>query len=84
MGRIATAQTPYHAVADKADPLLGRRTVVFDGAEHETPVLMREWLPPESRHEGPVVIEEQSATTVVPPGHIAALDEHGNVLITRA
>ena len=33
---------------------------------------------------GPVVIEEESSTTVVPPGHTAALDELGNVLITRA
>jgi hypothetical protein len=30
------------------------------------------------------VIEEDSATTVIPPGHTAALDEFGNVLITRA
>jgi N-methylhydantoinase A len=84
MGRIATAQAPYRAVVEKADPLLGRRTVVFGGAEHETPVLMRDWLPPKSRHDGPVVIEEESSTTVVPPGHVASLDEHGNILITRA
>ncbi len=84
LGRIATAETRYGSVAEKSEALLGTRTVVFEGARHETPVLMREWLPPESRHEGPVVIEEQSSTTVVPPGHVAALDEHGNILITRA
>ena len=84
MGRIATAQTPYSGAGDRADPVLGTRTVVFDGTEYETPVLMRDRLPQESRHEGPVVIEEQSSTTVVPPGHVAALDTHSNVLITRA
>jgi N-methylhydantoinase A len=64
--------------------VLGTRTIVFDGTEYETPVLMRDRLPQESRHEGPVVIEEQSSTTVVPPAHVASLDRHSNVLITRA
>jgi N-methylhydantoinase A len=84
MGRIATAQTPYSDAGDRADPVLGTRTIVFDGTEYETPVLMRDRLPQESRHEGPVVIEEQSSTTVVPPAHVASLDRHSNVLITRA
>ena len=47
------------------------RRVVFDGVEHETPVLMRDRLAAGQRHEGPVVIEEESSTTVVPPGHVA-------------
>ncbi len=84
LGRIATAESRHGGGAEQADALLGTRTVVFDGAGHETPVLMREWLPPQSRYQGPVVIEEQSSTTVVPPGHVAALDEHGNIVITRA
>lgn len=84
MGRIATAEGRNGGAPDRADPLLGTRTVVFDGEGHETPVHMRDGLPPLSRHEGPVVIEEQSSTTVVPPGHVAALDEHGNIVITRA
>jgi N-methylhydantoinase A len=84
LGRIATAESRHAAVPEEADAVLGRRTVVFDGTGHETPVLMREWLPPLSRHPGPVVIEEQSSTTVVPPGHVAALDEQGNIVITRA
>jgi N-methylhydantoinase A len=83
MGRIATAASPYHAPADGAEPLLGTRTVVFAGVEHETQVLLRDRLAFGSRHEGPVVIEEQSSTTLVPPGHVAALDEHGNIVITR-
>jgi hypothetical protein len=29
------------------------------------------------------VIEEESSTTVVPPGYSTAVDEHGNLLITR-
>ena len=34
-------------------------------------------------YDGPLVIEEESSTTVVPPGHRTRLDEHGNMLITR-
>jgi N-methylhydantoinase A/oxoprolinase/acetone carboxylase beta subunit len=41
-------------------------------------------LPERSAYEGPVVIEEQSSTTLVPPGSTAALDGHGNIIITRA
>ena len=83
LGRIATAETRHVGGAEEEDALLGTRTVVFDGVGHETPVLMREWLPQQSRYQGPVVIEEQSSTTVVPPGHVAALDEHDNIVITR-
>ena len=83
MGRIAIAASPYHAAPAEADPFLGTRTVVFAGAEHETQVLLRDHLPFGSRHEGPLVIEEQSSTTLVPPGHVATLDEYGNIVITR-
>src|SRR5581483_8984372 len=84
MGRIASAVPKYTPPAGDADPLLGRRTVIFAGREHETPVLLRRHLPPGATHAGPVVIEEESSTIVVPPGHTAALDDLGNVLITRA
>ena len=84
MGRLATGEAPHSGAGDETEPMLGTRTVVFDGTEYETPVLMRERLPKEGRYDGPVVIEEQSSTTVVPPGHVAALDTHSNVLITRA
>lgn len=84
MGRIAAATPTYRPPAEAGDPLLGRRGVVFDGTTHDTPVLLRQHLRPGDRHDGPVVIEEDSSTTVVPPGHVAALDELGNLLITRA
>jgi N-methylhydantoinase A len=84
LGRIATAVGPSRGPANGDHPQLGTRQVVFAGVEHETPVLLRERLPARSFHEGPVVIEEQSSTTLVPPGSTAALDEHGNIVITRA
>ncbi len=84
MGRIASTVGPYATPATEEDPVLGTRPMVFAGAEHETPVLLRKRLLSETRHDGPVVIEEPSSTTVVPPGSSAALDGHGNIVITRA
>jgi N-methylhydantoinase A len=84
MGRIASAVPKYNPPAGGEDPLLGQRTVIFAGREHQTPVLLRQYLPPGASHSGPVVIEEESSTIVVPPGHTAALDEFGNILISRA
>lgn len=84
LGRIASHVRPYAAPAEAEDPLLGTRRVAFAGTWHETPVLLRERLPTGWRREGPVVIEEPSSTTVAPPGSDAALDEHGNIVITRA
>jgi N-methylhydantoinase A len=83
MGRIAAAARPFQPPDDGEDPLLGRRPVIFDHAPHDTPVVMRERVAAGMRFAGPVIIEEQSATTVVPPGYLAALDELGNILITR-
>ncbi|RJL24715.1 hydantoinase/oxoprolinase family protein [Bailinhaonella thermotolerans] len=58
-----------------------RKTVVFDGREHETPVLRRESMAPGTMTAGPAVIVEDTATTVVPPGCTARIDEHGLLVI---
>jgi N-methylhydantoinase A len=84
LGRIASHLSPYAAASAAEDPLLGTRRVAFAGTWHETPVLLRERLPAGWRRGGPVVIEEPSSTTIVPPSNNAALDEHGNIVITRA
>ena len=84
MGRIGTTVAPSQSAAADSDPLLGRRAVVFAGMEHDTPVLLRDRMQSGRTYEGPVVIEEESSTTVVPPGHQARLDAHENMLITKA
>ena len=83
MGRIGTTVTAHGTSGDGSDPALGRRGVVFGGVEHDTSVLLRDRMAPGRTYDGPVVIEEDSSTTVVPPGHQARIDEHGNMLITR-
>jgi N-methylhydantoinase A len=83
MGRIGAGRAPFQAPADGQDPLLGHRRVVFSGAEHETSVLMRNHLRPGAREDGPLVIEEESSTTVVPPDYTIEVDDLGNLVVTR-
>jgi N-methylhydantoinase A len=82
MGQMGAGRAPFQAPEDGQDPLLGRRRVVFSGTEHETEVLLRDHLRPGARLEGPVVIEEESSTTVVPPGYAVDVDDLGNLLVT--
>ena len=46
----------------------------------ETPVVGRDQLT-SAAHEGPLIVEEYDATTVVPPGWTARLDGRGNILL---
>jgi N-methylhydantoinase A len=80
-GRIRAETAPFQA--DEGDPVLGTRPVVFAGRRHETRALLRSRLAPGGRYDGPLVVEEETATTVVPPEHSLEIDELGNLLIER-
>jgi N-methylhydantoinase A len=82
-GRIAGSVAPFEPPSDDLDPVAGTRTATFDGVEHETTILHRDRLRPDQTFEGPLVIEEQSSTTVIPPGHVVRVDALGNLLITN-
>ncbi len=82
-GRIAGGATSFQAPDESADPLLGRRRVVFDAVAYESSVLLRDRLRRGERRDGPVVIEEESSTTVVPPDYTVEVDNHGNLVIRR-
>jgi N-methylhydantoinase A len=82
-GRIAGEAAPYTPAELRADARSGTRAATFGGAPHETNVVLRDQLVPGDRYEGPVVVEEAGSTTVVPPDHAVAVDDHGNLLITR-
>lgn len=60
-----------------------RRNAIFDGVSHITPVVLRDNMGAGYESSGPLIIEEQSATTVVPPEWQVRLDEQGNVLLRR-
>lgn len=59
------------------------RSAVFSGVARRARVFVREDLCAGFSAEGPVIIEEQSATTVVPPGWRAEVDVQGNILLKQ-
>jgi N-methylhydantoinase A len=69
------------AKAECSPAILKRKRVMFGGEWRDTAVLDREKLSPGNRFEGPAIVHEYSATTVVPPGCRAEVDECSNILI---
>ncbi|CAN5232935.1 hydantoinase/oxoprolinase family protein [soil metagenome] len=62
---------------------LGERNVWFGGAWHVTSIWARLDLPVGAVIQGPAILEQPDATTVVEPGLVARVDELGNILIER-
>lgn len=57
------------------------RPVWFDGVWHDTPVYEREKLPLDATLEGPAILEQMDATTVLEPGDHARSDPDGNIVV---
>ena len=53
----------------------------FAGHWHDTPVYAREKLPLDAEIEGPAILEQMDATTVLEPGDRARSDSDGNIII---
>jgi len=84
LGRLSRGEQAWTSPAgEEGDAAVGERQAVFDGVEHRTPVLSRERLPASFRAAGPAIVEEQSATTVVPPGWLVTVDAWGNLLLGK-
>ncbi len=60
---------------------LGTRRVYADGTWHEAAIFSREALPIGARIEGPAVVQQLDATTVIEPGAVATVDEIGNLRV---
>ena len=83
LGRLDTEVFGFRPVEGDEDPVRESRTVVFDGKEHQTDVVIRDRMAIGATFEGPLVVEEDSATTVVPPGFSALIDHLGNLILQR-
>jgi N-methylhydantoinase A len=60
----------------------GKRPVYFDQKGYlQCPVYERSLLRAGNVLKGPVLIEEMLSTTVVTPGRVALIDQHGNIMI---
>ena len=64
-----------------AEALAETRPVWFDGSWHDTPVYDRERLPLDAMFDGPAIVEQMDATTVVEPGDRVRSDTDGNLIV---
>jgi N-methylhydantoinase A len=72
--------------AAPGDAMTGIRDAYFPGMDGyvSSKVVDRYRMAPGERIEGPAIIEERESTTVVPPGDVAFLSEHGHLVILIA
>ncbi len=77
LSALAPTQGPKGAAAP------GSRRVRFGGAWHEAAIWSRLDLGVGARIEGPAILEQPDATTVVDPGLVAEVDALGNLIVTR-
>ena len=68
---------------DLAGARVETRAVYFGGRFFDTPVLARDRLPAETSHAGPAIVEEEGATTVVPPLWRFRVLDSGDLLMER-
>ena len=62
---------------------LRSRQIFFNGKQCEVPIYSRDLLPLDVAIEGPMLIEEEGSTTVVPPGWAASAESAGCLVIRR-
>jgi N-methylhydantoinase A len=79
----ATGLSPRRSRKRKA-PVIGRRSVWFDGRATATPVYDRAQLRPGMTITGPAVVVQMDSTTAVPPGWTAKMDGAGNLVLEAA
>jgi N-methylhydantoinase A len=61
----------------------GHRPVWFDGGWHQASIWDRLALPVGAVIEGPAILEQPDATTVIDPGLMARVDGFGNLIVER-
>jgi N-methylhydantoinase A len=83
VGRLARERQAFACGPQAASPVIGKRDLTFGGQTMRANIFNRALLTDPTRYFGPAVIEEESATTFVPPGYGFRLDEWGNLLIQK-
>jgi 5-oxoprolinase (ATP-hydrolysing) len=85
VGSTGAGDEPVYEPTGGAEPPspLARVGLFSDGGEHEAPVYDRDAMQPGHEVEGPAVIREATATTVVEPGWRATLDRRRYLVLER-
>jgi len=81
---LAMLIDPQSRARNLADALIETRPVWFDDTWLDTPVYERTRLPLQASIDGPAILEQLDATTVIEPGDHALSDPAGNIVITVA
>ncbi len=83
IGRVPPVKLPRYRRQGLAlkDALRETRKARFDGVTLDCPVYQRDRLDVGATFEGPAIVDQLDATTVVPPGQSARVDEFKNILI---
>ena len=85
--RLVAAAEPVRLPKHRMRKGNGRQAMVkvgrtlFDGKSLRTPLYQRSLLRSGDVFRGPAIVAEYSATTVVPPGCVARVDQYRNILI---
>jgi N-methylhydantoinase A len=58
------------------------RSVAFDGARHDAPIIDRPTISHGEHLQGPLIVEQLDTTVVVPPGCTLVRDEVDNLVVT--
>jgi N-methylhydantoinase A len=81
VGVVPKAEFAVHEPTGAIPEPVGRRRVWFEGNGLDTPVYERDDLPCGFSFQGPAIVEQVDATTVVPPGASAEVDKYLNIII---
>jgi N-methylhydantoinase A len=81
VGVVPKAEFAVHEPTGAIPEPVGRRRVWFEGNGLDTPVYERDDLPCGFAFQGPAIVEQVDATTVVPPGASAEVDKYLNIII---
>ena len=81
---LAPTEIPEPGVpAAEGDPVIGRRWVYFDEMIDGVPIYDRDLIPVDNPFQGPAIIEETGATTVVAPGWTCRRDARDTLHLVR-
>jgi len=78
---LSTLIDPAGRARSLRGAMIETRPVWFGGAWRDTPVYAREKLPLDAEIEGPAILEQLDATTVLEPGDLARADREGNLVV---
>lgn len=83
--KLAWSALPEAQDSDTGDAFLYERTTIFDdGQSLSTPRYDRNKLQAGQYIEGPAMLMQHDSTSLVPPGWVAKVSAHGNLIISRS